>query len=263
MGTDATPKVRARWTDLATLGFLQVAAAMVLFFIAMFGWGLDKDSAGFFGVTLGVASIATILVRLFGTWSKAVGILLGLLIGFALWWSAFGVTRPMSFFDFMPALLILPGALIGIGSCIAAIVAKRRGHVGSAAGGNERRTIRIIVPILIVAAIASGISTFAGRSTVIDPGIVTRTTARMHSFKFDPTRYSVQGGSKILAVNDDPFVHTFTVDALGIDVTIGPGSSKLIGFPARTGTFVLYCKLHTDNKEAPTKDDMAATLTVT
>jgi len=262
-GALASGKTRPRWTDLATLGFGMAAAGSALMLVAGLAYGLDlDDEAGFFAVTIAVPVVALLLIRRFGTWAKVVGAVLALGVAFMLWWTVFGLFGgPSSFFEFVSGLLVLPGALIALGACIGTIVAKRRGHVGTRAERGERRWIRTVGTILAAGTVVSGIMMPLGRSTASASGASARSI--MKNFDFSPVAYTVAGGSKIFVRNDDPFSHDFSVDALNIQVTVKPGSSTLITIPAHAGSYILYCSFHTDDPKAPTKDDMAGTLTVT
>jgi plastocyanin len=262
-GTPTGGKAHPRWTALATMGFAMAAAGSALLLIAGLAYGLDFDGeAGFFAVTIAVPIVALLLVRRFGTWAKAVGIVLALGAGFMMWWTVFGLfAGPSSFFEFVSGMLFLPGVFIALGACIGAIVAKRRGHLGTAPEGGERRWIRTVGTILAVGTVVSGIMMPIGRSTASSSGAAARSI--MKNFDFSPVVYTVAGGSKIFVRNDDPFSHDFSVDALNIQVSVKPGSSTLITIPARAGSYILYCSFHTDDPKNPTKDDMAGTLTVT
>ena len=48
--------------------------------------------------------------------------------------------------------------------------------------------------------------------------------------------------------NDDPFLHTFTVDELGIDIELLPGSSQIVELPATAGTCTYYCIPHSERR---------------
>jgi plastocyanin len=255
---------RARWTDLASLGFVFAGLGSLLLLVAVLGWGLNTDGeAGFFAIPVVVSVIAVILIRRRPTWAKVVGVLLALIIAFFLWWTIFGLFGgPVNFFDFVPGILVLPGALTALIAGIGALVAGRRGHVRAAPDGRERAAIRVAVIIVLVATLASGVLTATSRSTVADASAASATVV-MKDFEFAPTEISVVGGSAVLARNDDPFMHTFTVDALSIDETLTIGSEKLITIPSKPGTYVLYCKPHTSDPDDPSKDDMVATLRVT
>jgi plastocyanin len=120
--------------------------------------------------------------------------------------------------------------------------------------------------VVVVAALAviSGALTLTSRSSVGEAEAASASaTSRMTDFEFVPASYSVEGGSRVLVRNDDPFLHTFTVDELGIDEVVTPGSEKLIAIPSRPGSYFLYCQPHTGDKEDPGEDDMVGTLVVT
>jgi uncharacterized membrane protein len=62
-----------------------------------------------------------------------------------LFWTAFGLAFPNSFFDFVPGLLVIPGALIALTGCIAALVARKRGKATQAPANGERKTVRTVI----------------------------------------------------------------------------------------------------------------------
>lgn len=257
-------RMRPRWTDLATIGFVLSGLGPLLLLTAVLGWSLDAEGeVGFFGVVLGVAGVAAVLSRFSARWTKIACILLAVLMMGGLWWTVFGLfAGPSSFFDFMSGLLVLPGALLALIGSVRAFLAVRRGDLRAKAEGRERKTIRTALAIVGVAALVSGILTVTGRDTVADPSSAAATVL-LKDFEFSPTEVSVSGGSVVLVRNDDPFLHTFTVDALAVDETITPGSERLITVPAKPGTYILYCKPHTSDPERPSPDDMVATLRVT
>jgi plastocyanin len=255
------PEGKPRWTRLAVLGLVLAALGPILFITAGVVWGLDvSEDVPFFGIIATVALVGAFLVARFGTWAKIVGIIIALLVGLALFWTAFGLFSPTSFFDFVPGVLVLPGVLIAIVSCIAAMVARRRGHLTTAADGGERRALRIVLAVVVILAVLSGIATAATRSTVDESDA--DATVVLKDFEYDSTEYQLQGGSRVFVRNDDPFLHTFTVDALDIDETMSPGSEELIEVPSEPGTYVVYCRPHTSDPDDPSDEDMAATLTI-
>jgi plastocyanin len=208
-----------------------------------------------------IGFVGAFLVWQFGAWSKFVGILAGILLAMSLFWTAFGLAQPTSFFDFMPGLLVIPGALLAIVASIMALVAKRRGRLAARPEGGERRAIQVVAGIVVVAALISGAMSLFGRSTASAGDAAA--SASMKDFQFDQEQYEVAGGSRIFVRNDDPFFHTFTIDELEVNEEFGAGSSKIVDIPNEPGTYMLYCQPHTFNKEDPTEDDMATTITVT
>jgi plastocyanin len=256
----AEARVRARWTDLATLGLLLSASGAILLLVAIAVFGLNPDERPFLLIVGGVAIVGTVLVRRFGAWGKVVGCVVALGLLMSLFWTAFGLSSFPSFFDFMPAVLVVPGAILALAACTSSIVAGRRGHRAAAAAGGERTAIRIAIALVVVLAVASGLLTLTGRSTVGASGF--ESTVVMKSFKFNGESYVLRPGTTVLVRNDDPFVHTFTVDALGINKRTNPGDRLLVRVPAHPGTFILYCTLHTSNPTNPKPDDMAAKVVI-
>lgn len=261
----ASPGVgKAKWTRLATLGFAMAALAPLILVISVLAWGMDVEGEiAFFLIVSGILAGIAFLVWRFGTWSKIVGIVLGLLTALGLFWMIFGLFVPQSVFDFVPGMLFIPGVLLGVGSCIAAIVAKRRGHRSERAEAGEARGIRIAITALVVGALVSGVLTLTGRSTAGDVSNVAATIVSK-SFDYRPVSVTVAGGSRILVKNDDPFFHTFTIDELGIDEGFAVGSSLVVEIPQKPGTYIFYCTPHSDAENPdPDENDMAGRITIT
>ncbi len=220
--------------------------------------GGGSDEVPFLLGTLAVALVGAFLVWRFGSWSKIVGIVLALGLMMMLFWTVFGLFTPNSFFDFVPGLLVPPGAIIAIVGCIAALVAARRSRTEEATG--ERKTIRTVVAIVGALAVLSAVLTFTARSTVAE-GTDVATTVTASDFQF-PDTVEVSAGDTILLRNNDAFLHTFTVDDLDIDVAMGPESEVLVEIPEGSGSYVFYCMPHTRSPDEPAEDDMAGELTI-
>jgi plastocyanin len=256
-----TQRVPARWSRLAALGLFLAGLGPLMMYFAGLIFGLEDSEDAFFFVIVGViAWVGAFLMWRFGTWAKFIGILCALAVAGAVWWTIFGLQSPMSFFDFMPAVLVVPGALIAIIAAISAIVAKRRGHGSEVAVGGERTAIRVVLGIVIVLAVISGGLTLAGASDVDESAADVEVV--LGDFEFDKEQYTFEPGTTVLVRNDDPFLHTFTVDELDIDVALSPASEELVEIPAEPGSYVLYCRPHTFDPDDPSEDDMAAELEV-
>lgn len=253
---------QARWTKLAVLGLVMESLGPLSLIIAGTLWGLDFDEfVIFLSLASAVPLLGALLVWRFGKWAKFVGIVTALVpLGF-MWWSIFAITVPGSFFDFIPALLVVPGGLIAIVACISALVAGRRGHLSPVATGGERTAIRVIVGLLLLLAVLSAILTFTGRSSVADASAADETIVNT-DFQFEPRSVEVRPGQDLLIVNDDPFLHTFTIDELDIDETLTAGDEILIRVPNERGSYIFYCRPHTADPEDPDEDDMAGTIRV-
>ncbi len=251
---------KARWTRLATLGFVMQALAPILMLGAglAFGYKLDQEEL-FFVVPAVVSLVGAFIVSKFGAWAKLVGIVAALFPMGMLFWTAFGLAAPGSFFEFLPGLLMIPGGIIAIVSCIAAFRNERKGIRTAPADSKERRALQIVIGVLLIAAVISGTLTFMGRETTEETGAA---TIAGKEFRFAPKEVEVSQGDTIIVTSNDPFGHTFTIDELDIDETLTPGDKIGILIPKRAGTCVFYCKPHSDPKNPDPKEDMAGTLTV-
>ncbi len=256
----AAPEPQPRGTALATVGLLMAAAGPILMIAATLVFGLDTDDAAFFAVpsVLGLAGAA--LMRRRSTAARVVAVVMALAVAVMLFWTAFGLFLPASFFDFVPGVLVLPGSLLAVVAGITSVRAAKRDRP---VGPGERRTATVVLAGVGVLALASAVLTVAGRDTVdAEAAANADLTVDMADFEFDRASYDVPAGGTVLVRNSDPFAHTFTVEALGVDVDLGPDSEKLVTLPDSPGTYVLICEPHTSDAEDPSADDMAAEITV-
>jgi hypothetical protein len=254
----------ARWTRLAGLGLLMAGLAPLLMFLAGLLWGLDfEGDAAFFLGSAAIGFVGSFIVFRFGhtLWAKIVGIVCALAVAVALFWTAFGLAYPASFFDFVPGVLVIPGTIMALVGCIAGIVAQRRGKSAQAPADGERKTLRTVVALVGLLALVSAVLTFVGSSNVDEEADETVT---LSDFEFNEDSYSFAAGTTVLVRNDDPFVHTFTVDELDIDETLTPGKEILVDIPgdAEASDYILFCRPHTIDPEDPEEDDMAVDLTI-
>jgi plastocyanin len=251
-----------RWSRLASFGFLMAATGALLMIAASVIWGLDTEDLAFFVIPLVLGVVGAVLVRQRRTWMRVVALVLALAVAMALFWTMFGLAAPASFFDFVPGLLVVPGVLIALVAGIASLRAGRHDATRTASP-RERTAMVAIGGVLGALAVVSAVLSVAGRETVSDSEAAEADfVVDLKDFEFDQATYETSGDVTVLVKNSDPFLHTFTVDELGIDVELNAGSEKLVTIPAEAGTYVLYCEPHTSDPEDPGEDDMAATLTV-
>ena len=257
----APPRARAVGTRVAVTGLILAGLVPFTYLVAGTIAGLGGGDTFFFIIGAAVAATAAFLVWRFGTWAKAVGILATLFVGMTVFWSVFGLAYPASVVDFLPGVMAPLGILLGIGGSITALV-KRKRKV-AVAGAGERTVIFVAAGLSALALLASATLHLAG-GTSVDPAEASGATqVTMATFEFTggPVRVEAGETTTILVRNDDPIVHTFTIDALGVDEVVLPGSEKLVRFTADEGTYVLYCKPHSDPDDPdPDTDDMATHL---
>jgi plastocyanin len=256
-------RVRARWSRLASSALLVAAVGPMLMFAASLIWGLDVGDATFFAVGAVLAFAGALLLRSRRTVARVLGLIVALLVGMMLFWTAFGLATPDSFFDFVPGVLVIPGALTAIVAGIAAIRAQRRGDLVPSSGAGERKAMTVGAALIVVLAVASAALTLTGRDTV--DAAEADVTIAMSDFEFeaDGSEIALSAGDVVLVRNDDPFHHTFTIEELDIDLDMGPGSEELVTIPDdASGGYVLYCEPHTNDPEDPSDDDMAARIRI-
>ncbi len=84
-------------------------------------------------------------------------------------------------------------------------------------------------------------------------------TVTMHDIFFDPTDLAAPADTAVTIdlVNEGAAVHDFTIDALGVNVTLNPGESGQVSINAPAGTYEYYCSIP-GHKDA----GMVGTLTV-
>lgn len=260
---DTGERLRPVYTGVAAFGLLLIALAPILIIVIGLASGLrlDGETMTFLLPPAILAAAAAALVWRFGTWAKVVGALVSVLAALGMFFLAFGIAVPASFGDFVPGLVFALGVLIGLGGSVAAIVQRRRGNLRAAATTGERRIITGVTGLILVAALASAVLWFTGRSTA-DPATADA-TATMRDFAFQEGAYQVAGGETILVHNSDGFMHDFTVHELGIAAAVTPGSGELVEVPDQPGTYIVYCTLHSAPGATDASDgDMVATLVI-
>ncbi len=122
-------------------------------------------------------------------------------------------------------------------------------------GGRFRTTVLAAIG---VAAVVSIIGFLLTKESVDGSESAGATALEMVKFEFNPGSSAVPVDGTLLIRNSDSFVHDFTLDALDVAVTVGPGSETLVDLSGHaTGTYVHICSLHSDGETG-----MIATITV-
>lgn len=235
------------WTTQA-FGLSLISAALVVVLVLTFLL-FEGEDAGILVVIAAVVFAATVLVRRVDqTWAKALGLVATLLSlgGFFL---AFGVFQLFSPIEFVVGLAYVFGVFLSLGGGISAIRAGRKSG-GSARGGRLRKGVAVFIG---AAAVVSVVGFFLTREAVSDAEAAGATTIGMENFEFVPNSSIVRSDGKLLIRNSDAFVHDFTLDELGLFVSLGPGSESLLDLNGLAlGTYDYFCSLHTNNGEGMT-----------
>ena len=162
--------------------------------------------------------------------------MVGLVLG------GFGLAHPDSFFDFVTSLVVVLGPLVAFIGCTGAIVQRRRGSLRTASG-IQRRLVWAGAAALVLIAGTSAILSVARRAAVDAPAGALVVETRVDEFV--PSRLRAKPGDRlvIFVVNDDPFAHTFSIDALRLDEYIGPRARRLVRFvvPRHAARLEYWC----------------------
>ena len=103
--------------------------------------------------------------------------------------------------------------------------------------------VKLYVAIAII--VLSGLGTAAAllmRPAV--PGQTEGILLKSHNMAYSSTRLQVQSGEHTITLDNADFIpHTFTIDALGINLTVPARGKDQLTFTAPAGTYTFYCDI--------------------
>ena len=257
---------KSKWTRVATLGFLLVAAGLVLWIVGGLVAGQDMSEDGmFFGGGAVAALIGAGVTWKLGTAGKIIGIVLALAVMVMFFWVAFSLGQPAAFVEFSGAVMFIVGVFTALGYNIGGLVRRNDRHAEATRG--ETMAMRVMLGIVALALLASAVLNLTTRPSVDAAAATGATEVMMSSFEFEPATFTATADqpTKFLIHNGDAFTHDFAIPSLDIESgLIPPGGEKLVEVSAPAGTYAIYCNLHSmdTSKETPSEDDMGAVLTV-
>jgi hypothetical protein len=232
----------------ADLGFMLLFAAMLLYCVATF-W----DSLQFLPhVLIGLVIFSLFRVAFIEFEAWLFGMLLSVVLAvFFGPYVLFVVTEPEWFLDFITAILLTAGiGLILIGSSFS-LRESARGRPLRVPQGVGKTALLTSAFAFTLAVLLSATVTLSERTEVEASegpftAIVDLKSDRFH-FRQWPRILPGQH-VRILVRNRDLLAHTFTIETLGIDLRLGPGSEGLVEFSAGVGNYPIACKVpgHTD-----------------
>ncbi len=250
----------AAHTRTEVLGLAMLAGAVLFLLAAGLVSGLPLDEAVFLLPMILAPAIGAFLAWRFSTWGRVVGLLLGIATAAMTFWLGFGIMVPASFVEFTAATGFLLGVILLLYGGIASLV--RRNDVRDEPARSEVLLGRAALGIVVLALVVSLPLWLVNRTTVDAAAAEGLPEVVATNFAFDNvTVPATSDGASVVVRNRDPFLHTFTIDELGIDVELLPGSASVVELPATPGTWTYYCIPHSGEAGAG-EDDMAATLTI-
>lgn len=187
-------------------------------------------------------ALGAFLVSRYGRWAHVVAAVLGLLgvaIGLSSTWVF--VDAPDSFLDVVPTTMFLVGGLVAAVGGIAGAV--RRWD------GADLRWARLAgVAVIGGVAVVSGVLAVAVTSDVDEAALAAATEVRVDDRGYTPEELALPPGETVtLALhNDGRIVHTFTSDALDVDVVLSPGEVVLaeVAVPDDVAGLQYWCVPH-------------------
>lgn len=247
------------YTRIALLGiamylFIEVVILIVTLIFEPSEWAY----ACIVGGIVGAVGAVICFVR---PWGLIVGVLGGLFgILFAIDGLGDNLSSPDSFLDFAYRPVIgLAAATFVLGGSLAGLVQHVRGRTSTSGPANVTRAVKGVLGLVAILSITSAVLTVAGVHgvSVADKQGATTITAHATKYDTDTLAAGTDGTTTFVFRNDDPIIHTFTIDALDIDVKVGPRSEKLFELKSpKPGTYGFYCRI-TGHEE-----QMHGTLTV-
>ena len=149
-----------------------------------------------------------------------------------------------SFFDgglFIPVIVSL--IVAGVAG-IAGFLQHRRGTTRDVSTAGERWVLRATTAIVVGLMVVSGTLHLTSLESVSPDEKAAAISVDMKNSAFKPSQLTVPAGkpAKFVIKNRDLTVHTFTIEELGIDVKVLPGSEELIELSSPpAGTYVYLC----------------------
>jgi uncharacterized cupredoxin-like copper-binding protein len=233
---------RPFYTRIALLGvamFLLVAAIILVPILIL------EPEAIIFPIILSVpALIIGALIFFVRPWGLSAGVLGGLL---GLMFSSDGIgltaTSPQAFFDFLFPVVLLPASIFLIAGSVTGLVQHFRkvANEGNPTVAMAVKGVLGVIGVLMAVSLVLTVANLGNASAEDKEGAV---FLEMKHTEFEPTEGSTSRTGKLVIENNDPILHTFTIDALDIDIKVGPGSFETYTLDnVAAGEYGFYCRV--------------------
>jgi plastocyanin len=206
--------------------------------VVLFGYGLargDRESLG-----LAVVMLAGVGVLRVGRGLLGLLVLAVLFVNIQFW--MFPAANGNATYRVGLAGLLVPGALVafslaGLVGAVAAVVHLR----DPAAGWGAAAPTGVLAVVFVLASFGLVWAMSDAKAKAVPPGAVEVQTVNV---AYVPRSLQTGGGKVSVAVrNRDLFWHTFTIDALKVDVRAPVGRLSSVTFEAKPGTYTYYCRI--------------------
>jgi plastocyanin len=206
--------------------------------VVLFGYGLargDREALGFAVVML----VGLGLLRV-GNGLLGLLVLAALFVNIELW--MFPAANDNATYRVGPVDLLVPGSLVAfsLAGLIGAVAAIVHLHDPEAGRGAARPT-GILAVVFVVASLGLVWAMTKTAPQAAPEGALEVQTVNV---AFHPDSLQAPGGKVTVALhNRDLFWHTFTIDALHVDIRAPVGRVRAATFEARPGTYSYYCRI--------------------
>ena len=206
--------------------------------VVLFGYGLTRDDRE----ALVYALIMLVGIGLLRVGSGVLGLLVlaALFVNIELW--MFPAANGNATYRVGPADLLIPGALVafslaGLIGAVGAVIHLRDPAAGRAAAGPTG----ILAVVFVLASLGLVWAMTDAEAQVVPEGA---TEVQTVNVAFVPRSFQASSGKVTVAVrNRDLFWHTFTIDALKVDVRAPVGRLRTATFETKPGTYTYYCRI--------------------
>jgi plastocyanin len=206
--------------------------------VVLFGYGVargDRES-------LGLAVVMLVGLGLLRVGRGLLGLLVmaGLFVNIQFW--MFPAANGNATYRVGLVDLLVPGALVafslaGLIGAVGAIIHLRDPEAGRAAAGPTG----VLAVVFVFASLGLVWAMTKAEAQVVPQDA---TEVRTVNVAFVPRSFEEPSGKVTVAVsNRDLFWHTFTIDALKVDVRAPVGRLRSVTFEAKPGTYTYYCRI--------------------
>jgi plastocyanin len=206
--------------------------------LVLFGYGLTRGDREALGLAL-ILLVGIGLLRV-GTGLLGLLVLAALFVDIEFW--MFPAANGNATYRVGPVDVLVPAALVafslaGFVGAVAGLVHLR----DPAAGRGTAGPTGALAVVFIFASLGLVWAMTDAAPQVAPVGALEVETVNV-TFVPDSLRAS-SGEVRVAVRNRDLFWHTFTIDALGVDVTAPVGRLRSVAFQARPGTYSYYCRI--------------------
>jgi uncharacterized cupredoxin-like copper-binding protein len=246
------------YTRFALVGIgLQLSIVLVILVVTAI---YDRQQLAYPFIVGGLVAVVGAAIYFWRPWGLFVGAFAGLIgITFALDAIGENLSSPDSFLDFAyRPVFWAAGTIFLLVGCCAGLVQHFRGRTSFTGPRVTKVGAAAVLATVAVLGLFSAALTLTGVEGVAAEEKQGAARLKISAWDFNPEEVAIDSssGMKLLVKNNDPIVHSFTIDELDIDVKFGPRDEKLIDFDlVPAGTYALRCRIIGHG-------DMAGTITV-